>query len=343
MSDQQPAPAAESEPQLKNPLRTPRVCRYIKSSGEQCRGRATTGNHYCHCHKYNRKPSFTGVKGYDRVGFLEDTASIQLTCSQILQGVLDRTIDNFTARTGFIGLSVAISALRDLRIHERWLAQNQLPVPEQVSETVHEDGEEMAPEKEYRGPTGTFAPQWSLSKHMYEQQCEKAGQPKPICAEDFPESGWLTGDEITEDPHAFAERYQARINDIDSLRKAFESDLANILNGPTSKPKEPSAIEDEEDDEPAGALDPPVASTEPFASENSVDLSATAEIPAPGAPGLVIEKSHYYKMRSKQTTSPAQRLSHPGVSRGIEPNPLHPKDSSRHGVDPHRLEVADVG
>jgi hypothetical protein len=336
MSDPQPpatTAAADPEPQnLKNPLRKTRQCQYIRAGGERCRANALTGSHYCHSHKYNRKPSLTGVKGYDRVGFLEDTASIQLCCSQILQGVFDRTVDNATARTSFYGLSVATSALRDLRAHERWLAQNKLPLPEQVSETVREDGEEMAPEKEYRGPSGTFEPQWSVSKYMYEQQCEKAGIPKPTCADDFPESGWLTEDEVTEDPHEFAERYRARLKEIDRLRKEFEDAVAALNEGPTSKPKpKEAAIETDEDEDP---VPEPAPSTAPDSTNDSapsstggLDLNAATEVPVPGArqplPGKaqpmahnpaapVLKKRHYYRKSSKQTTSQPQTHPHPG-------------------------------
>ncbi|HEX4309844.1 MAG TPA: hypothetical protein VHZ25_07435 [Acidobacteriaceae bacterium] len=284
MSDPQPTTPAPSPEDLKNPLRARRVCQYIKTDGERCRANAVTGSHYCYCHKYNRTPTFSGVKGYDRVAFLEDTASIQLTCSQILQGLLDRNIDNPTARTAFYGLSVATSALRDANTHQRWLIDHKLPRSEQVFELVKEDGEEMAPEQEYRGPTGTFDPEWSVSKYTYEQECERAGQPKPVCAEDFPASGWLTEDEIAEEPADFANRYRARLAQIERLRKTFEADLANIINGPAAKP-EPKEDSSFDDDPPFAVTDPPepaVASGDPCPPSGSpLDLSAAAQTSRP--------------------------------------------------------------
>lgn len=69
-----PEPAPAPETGVANPFTAPRRCRYIKTSGEQCKGRAMLGNHYCYCHKQNRNPRMAPVHGYDRVAFLEDTA-----------------------------------------------------------------------------------------------------------------------------------------------------------------------------------------------------------------------------------------------------------------------------
>ena len=194
-----------------NPLRTPRQCRYVKTSGEQCRAQALLGNHYCYTHKYNRKPVYAGVKGYDRVAFLEDTASIQLSLSQIMQGLLEGKIDRYTASTAFYGFSVAAGVVRTDLMQERWLAESKRPIPESVTEVIHEECDNLAPEKEYRGPTGVFEPQWSWSKYMYEKECEQLGLPTPTCAADFPASGWLTEKEINTDPAKLVQGYHARI------------------------------------------------------------------------------------------------------------------------------------
>jgi hypothetical protein len=236
-------PTPEPEPQ--NPLRKPRLCGYIKRGGERCRGRAVVGHHYCQSHRFNSHPSFTGVKGYDRVGFLEDTASIQYTASQILQGLLDRTVEPDRARAASALLNTTNTALRDLRVHERWLLQNNIPLPEQVAATVRRDGEELAPEKEYVGPSGAFEPQWSMAKYMYEQECEQAGRPKPTCAADFPPEGWLTEEEMTEqqtDPAALIHRYQAELAELEKNRQRIQDQetaaaLAAGLPDPHAKPK----------------------------------------------------------------------------------------------------------
>ena len=202
--------ASDTTPESQ-PTTKPRRCRYIKTAGDQCRAKAMTGNHYCYSHKYNRMPTFAGVKGYDRVAFLEDAASIQLILSQAMQGLLERSLDHHSARSMFYGCQVASGLVRLDMLNQRWLAENNQSIPEQVTETTKsENSEPLGVDEEYRGPTGTFEPQWSFSKYLYEQQCEEMGQPKPTCAADFPASGWLTDEEVKEDPEEFVKRYRAR-------------------------------------------------------------------------------------------------------------------------------------
>jgi len=202
--------ASDTTPESQ-PTTKPRRCRYIKTAGDQCRAKAMTGNHYCYSHKYNRRPTFAGVKGYDRVAFLEDAASIQLILSQAMQGLLERSLDHHSARSMFYGCQVASGLVRLDMLNQRWLAENNQSIPEQVTETTKsENSEPLGVDEEYRGPTGTFEPQWSFSKYLYEQQCEEMGQPKPTCAADFPASGWLTDEEVKEDPEEFVKRYRAR-------------------------------------------------------------------------------------------------------------------------------------
>jgi hypothetical protein len=346
MSDSNQSAAAttaaepKSEPQPQNPLKTPRQCRYIRTGGDQCRGRALTGNHYCHSHKQNRQPTFAGVKGYDRVAFLEDHASIELVTSQIMQGLLDRTVEPDRARAAASLLTVSNTTVRDRLAHERWLLRNKLPLPEQVEETIRLDCDELAPEKEYRGPTGTFEPQWSVSKYIYEQQCEQAGKPSPTCAADFPASGWLTEDEIKETPADFAARYEARIAELKRQRK--EEDQAEAAaaahaqhrqqndgdqNGAAQNNHEPQAEASEPQPESQQTTSEPQPETSP---ETTLDLNAVAEperlsvpctlspapckgVPAPG---------HYQSICSKQITC----RTYPPM--GTSPRP--PKASDSH-------------
>jgi hypothetical protein len=170
-----------------------------------------TGNHYCFSHKYNSKPAFTGVKGYDRVAFLEDAASIQLILSQAMQGLLDRTLDHHSARSMFYGCAVATGLVRLDMMNQRWLAENKQPFPEPVAETTNNESfEPLGVDEEYRGPTGTFEPQWSWSKYLYEKECEELGQIRPTCAADFPASGWLTEEEMKETNEEWAKRTKGR-------------------------------------------------------------------------------------------------------------------------------------
>jgi hypothetical protein len=274
MPETESTPAAEPKPA--NPMKKSRQCRFIKTSGEQCRSEAMTGNHYCFSHKYNRKPTFTGVRGYDRVAFLEDAASIQLALSQTMQGLLDRIVDHHTARAVFYGCSVAASLVRLDFARERWLTENKQPIPGQVTETTKaEDSEPLAPEKEYRGPTGVFEPQWSWSKYLYERDCEELGQIKPTCAADFPASGWLTEDEIKEDPQDWIKRTKGRKLALYEKCKAVERERNPerfYLPSPESK-SEPKPKPNPEPSTQPTATPNPAPSSEP-SSESSPAPSA---------------------------------------------------------------------
>jgi len=292
MPETEPTPAAE--PQPANPMRKQRQCRYIKTSGEQCRAQAMTGNHYCYSHKYNRRPTFTGVKGYDRVAFLEDAASIQLALSQTMQGLLDRDLDHNTARAVFYGCAVASGLVRLDFVRERWLTENKQPIPGQVTETSKsEDSEPLAPEHEYRGPSGVFEPQWSFSKYLYEQQCEEMGQPKPTCAADFPASGWLTDDEVAEDPEDFAKRYRTRklkLSEQAQAAKATPASAAdsvpNSAAGSAQNHPEPSTAQPEQIIE-TSAQQPMQSGIEaqPAAEAQSLNTHPQTEVAIPPAAG----------------------------------------------------------
>ncbi|HEX4066702.1 MAG TPA: hypothetical protein VHZ09_11825 [Acidobacteriaceae bacterium] len=203
----EPNPSAEKE----QPLLPKQRCRHIKTGGEQCRSLAMTGNHYCWHHRWYRKPHYTGVKGYDRVAFLEDVASVQLILSQSMQGLIDRTLDPTMARTLFYGCQVASGLVRLDMNHQRWLVENKQQPEEPVREATDIGTDPLAPAQEYRGPDGQFEPYWSFSKYMYEQQCEQAGRPKPTCPADMPPSGWMDEEEYFEDPAEWNQRYDEKI------------------------------------------------------------------------------------------------------------------------------------
>ena len=203
----EPNPSAEKD----QPLLPKQRCRHIKTGGEQCRSLAMTGNHYCWHHRWYRKPHYAGVKGYDRVAFLEDVASVQLILSQGMQGLIDCTIDPTRARTLFYGCQVASGLVRLDMSHQRWLAETKQQPEEPVREATNIDTDPLAPPQEYRGPDGQFEPYWSFSKYMYEQQCEEAGRPKPTCPADMPASGWMDEEEYFEDPAEWNQRYDEKV------------------------------------------------------------------------------------------------------------------------------------
>jgi hypothetical protein len=98
------------------------------------------------------------------------------------------------------------------------------PTPETVSNFACDEwGNWIGPREVYRGPDAVFAPQWSVSKHMYECECERLGKPKPTCAADYPAHGWLTEDEMREDPDDFSARYEAEIAELKKHREAEEA------------------------------------------------------------------------------------------------------------------------
>jgi hypothetical protein len=310
-----PTTAAETEPQ--NPLRKPRQCRHLKTGGEQCRNRALIGHHFCQSHKFNRHPTFAGVKGYDRVAFLEDHASIQLSLSQVMQGLLDRSVAPPIARTFFYGCSVANATLRDLRAHERWLLEHKLPLPEPVEETVRLDGDELAPDREYRGPGDTFEPQWSFSKFRYEQLCSRLGRPMPTCAADFPASGWLTEDEIAEDPRAWDQRYQARIANLESSAKS-------------AKPKKPLPPSPQASPTPTPNPTAPVWTTSAGAEAPTTSATASRNANAASRPGTTNATASPPNPPKPRHCRPNRILSgqkgqHSNL-RSLPPSPNHPSN-----------------
>jgi hypothetical protein len=203
-----------------------RRCRHIRTAGNQCEAVAMNGQHYCFHHLKNRHPLSGKVAEYT-LPFLDDTASIQLSVSRALQGLLDKTLDPVSARTALYGASIANATLRTSLMQQRFNTQRGHPAaPEPVSDVELVDFVMLAPDQEYRGPNNTFEPHWSLSKHMYEQECERLGIPKPTCAADYPADGWLTEEEMEEqkdDPSALVERYQARIAEFKKNREAVEA------------------------------------------------------------------------------------------------------------------------
>ena len=219
--------AAPESPKPFDPLHpdmtTIRRCRSLTIHGIQCRQSALRGGDYCVRH-FNRGPVEFSTRGRITIPLLEDHSSVQLVCTRIAHAALNDEIKPENAR-------IALSACK--------IAAITLPRPPRLSAAdkpesspsecyTDEEGSWIGPREPYRGPSGTFEPQWSVSKYMYEQQCEKLGKPKPTCAADFPASGWLTEAEITEDPHDFAVRYNARIDELTKQKKAEEERAAAL-------------------------------------------------------------------------------------------------------------------
>ena len=198
------------------PPKESRRCRALRVNGVQCNSIALRGHDLCHTHKYYGRPECPKKGSKIVMPLLDDHSSIQLVISQVAQGLFSGTLHPAEARALSYCCQVAAYTLpRPVSVRPPATQQN-TRIPEAVAEVFSgPDGQPLGPIEKYCGPTGSFEPQWSVSKYMYEQQCIKLGKPIPTCAADFPASGWLTEDEIKEDPHDFAERYRARIREAD--------------------------------------------------------------------------------------------------------------------------------
>ena len=200
---------------------TLRRCRALRANGVQCRNNALRGQDLCVSHASNRFPTFPDPRRL-RVPLLEDHSSIQLIATQVMEGLLSGKLKPSSARTAFYGCQVVAGLLpRPARMAP---APPEEPIVEMDCDM---EGIPVGPREKYKGPTGTFEPQWSMSKYRYEKECERLGKPKPTCAADFPASGWLTEDEIKEDPNHFCDRYEARIRDLGEQKKQREVEEQN--------------------------------------------------------------------------------------------------------------------
>jgi hypothetical protein len=234
-TEPKPTEAAEAaEPKKKFDPENPdpniiRACRSLTTRGIPCRQRAVKGQDFCVRH-FERNKINLSISDQVAVPLLEDDSAIQLMLTKILSGLLNGQIQGSIASKAIYCCQVANSTLA--RAERKKSGDKPAPVEEPVVE-LHFDyaGNLVGPREEYRGPTGTFEPQWSFAKYLYEQQCEQAGKPKPTCAADYPESGWLTEEEIKEGPDVFNERLNAR-----SLEQ-MEKDEAARKNNPC--PPEP--------------------------------------------------------------------------------------------------------
>ncbi len=239
-----PTPTSPEAPTPTAP-KPKRRCRCLRTNGIQCNS-WTLGDHgnFCYTHSHYRHPECPRKGSKIVMPLLEDHSAIQLVLSQLAHGIFSGALDNASARTLAYICQVAAFTL------PRPAAPNAKSAPATIQEPVAEivttpDGEHLAPIEKYQGPTGTFEPQWSFSKYMYEKQCEELGQPKPTCAADYPASGWLTEEEMKEDPEEWIKRTQAHKLELykaDEARKAQETAaaLAAGLPDPHRKRKNPA-------------------------------------------------------------------------------------------------------
>ncbi len=235
----QPRPKFDPE----NPDKTTtRRCRSLTVAGIQCKQAAMNGFDYCVAH-FRRGP-VAFEKGLPfPIPLLEDASAVRLTCTKIAHGILNELIPPERANPALRACKIAAFTLpRPAR------SKTEAAPDEAISNYwADEYGDWIGPREAYLGPTGTFAPQWSVSKYIYEQQCEQAGKPKPKCAADFPPEGWLTEEEIKEQQtdegiHAMMKRYEKKLAEIERQRAVIEAEETKAaldagLPDPHAKPK----------------------------------------------------------------------------------------------------------
>ena len=197
-----------------NATEPPRQCRSLTIDGTQCQKPARRGEDLCSTHlNYRRRVTQAQQPDKFAVPLLENHAAIRFMLSKILQDLL----------AGELAPDIAGKSIYCCQVAASTLPRPTAPATQAASETHLEpvvdtvpgpDGEPLGPLQPYLGPTGAFEPTWSISKYMYEEECARLGRPKPTCAADMPLSGWLTPEEMKEDPDAFTARYHARIKEL---------------------------------------------------------------------------------------------------------------------------------
>ena len=201
-------PTTAFDPNHPDP-RMKRRCRSLTVKGIQCRQAAMHRFDYCSQH-FNRGPHAFPRPGHITVPLLEDHASIQLMCTQVFHAVVNLEMAPEVANQALRACRIAGTTLpRPARLKA---SDRPEPTPEAVSDfSADEYGNWIGPREAYRGPDQVFEPTWAWSKYMYECLCDRLGRPRPTCAADFPAAGWLTEEEMAEDPEQLGQRYQARI------------------------------------------------------------------------------------------------------------------------------------
>ena len=85
-------------------------CRALTVGGHRCKNKVVGGLHLCFSHYRSRRPALPDPR-HVSVPLLEDASAIQLMATQILHGILSRTLDHATARAATAILRVAAMTL----------------------------------------------------------------------------------------------------------------------------------------------------------------------------------------------------------------------------------------
>jgi len=113
-------------------------CQHIKVNGTQCGSPALKDKQFCHFHSQCR-PAQVKSEGFIRDGEIllpafEDATSIQFTLRQVMQLVLERKMEEHTARLLLYALQIASSNLKQMQAEKPRPTQVVID-PEKVAET----------------------------------------------------------------------------------------------------------------------------------------------------------------------------------------------------------------
>ncbi len=131
---------------MPDPTPTHRRCRHLKMDGVRCGRAIPIGHIHCYMHRFNRDPSFVVHHGKRRVPLLEDVASLQVTTTAAVHGLLNRSLDSKEVRTILYAVNAAAGLLRVDLAEKRWLAQTGQTRPEPVTDFAVVDHEHLAVE-----------------------------------------------------------------------------------------------------------------------------------------------------------------------------------------------------
>src|ERR1700733_1405050 len=88
-------------------------CRHIMPSGSQCRAHALQGDDLCYFHSRRRRADQKPVTCMDliEIPLFEDRCAIQVTITQVLRAVVNKTIDGPRASLLLYGLQLALQGV----------------------------------------------------------------------------------------------------------------------------------------------------------------------------------------------------------------------------------------
>jgi hypothetical protein len=143
------------QPRQPDPPRKPYLCRHIFVDGHQCGSRSLRGQHFCYYHYAHRTPVLANQRrrhsasGFDLtlLDGLDNHAAIQISISEVLGRIANKSIDPKSAWLLLYGLKIAGHNLRQARPNP------EAPVPETIVEDPAH-GQLAAPEPGRPVPPG---------------------------------------------------------------------------------------------------------------------------------------------------------------------------------------------